>query len=60
MIAHYKLEGFAALRRPGFLFDGAMLAPQLQLRNKLHILGEKVRDRDVVRRIFARCMDGEA
>ena len=42
MIAHYKLEGFAALRRLGVLFDGAMLAPQLQLRNKLHIIGENL------------------
>jgi heterodisulfide reductase subunit C len=60
MIAQYKIEGFAAMRRLGFLFDGAMLAPQLQMHHKLHILGEKVRDRDLVRRIFARCMDGKA
>jgi heterodisulfide reductase subunit C len=60
MIAQYKIEGFAAMRRLGFLFDGAMLAPQLQMHHKLHILGEKVRDRAVVRRIFDRCMDGKA
>ena len=59
MIAQYKLEGFAAMRRLGFLFNGAMLAPRMQMRNKLHILGEKVRNRGVVRRIFARCMDGK-
>jgi heterodisulfide reductase subunit C2 len=59
MIAQYKLEGFAAMRRLGFLFDGAMLAPRLQMRNKLHIFGERVRDRGLVRRIFARCMDGK-
>lgn len=57
MIAQYKLEGFAAMRRLGFLFDGAMLAPQLQMHRKLHLIGEKVRDRDLVRRIFARCME---
>jgi hypothetical protein len=60
MIVQYKMEGFAAIRRLGFLFNGAMLAPRMQTRNKLHILGEKVRDRGVVRRIFARCMDGKA
>ncbi len=59
MIARYKLEGFAAIRRLGFLLSGAMLAPRMKMRNKLHILGEKVRDRGVVRRIFARCMDGK-
>jgi hypothetical protein len=30
------------------------------MHHKLHILGEKVRDRAVVRRIFDRCMDGKA
>jgi heterodisulfide reductase subunit C len=60
MIARYKIEGFAAIRRLGFLFNGAMLAPRMHMRNKLHIIGEKVRDRGVVRRIFARCMDGKA
>jgi heterodisulfide reductase subunit C len=60
MIAQYKIEGFAAIRRLGFLFNGAMLAPRMQTRNKLHIIGEKVRDRGIVRRIFDRCMDGKA
>jgi hypothetical protein len=59
MIAQYKLEGFAAMRRLGFLFEGAMLAPRLQMHHKLHLIGEKVRNRDLVRRIFARCMDGK-
>jgi len=58
MIVQYKLEGFAAIRRLGFLLNGAMLAPRMQMHKKLHIVGEKVRDRGVVRRIFARCMDG--
>lgn len=56
----FKLEGFAAMRRLGFLFKDAMLAPELQKRHKLHLIAEKVRDRDVVRRIFERCMDGQA
>jgi heterodisulfide reductase subunit C2 len=59
MIAQYKLEGFAALHSPGFLLNGATLAPRLQMRGKLHVLGERARDRALVRRIFARCMDGK-
>jgi heterodisulfide reductase subunit C len=59
MIAQYKIEGFAAMRRLDLLLDGAMLAPQLQMHQKLHLIGERVRDRDLVRRIFARCMDGK-
>ena len=58
MMVQYKLEGFATIRRLGFLLNGAMLAPRMKMRNKLHIIGEKVRDRGLVRRIFARCMDG--
>jgi len=60
LIAHFKMAGFTATRSPGFLFKDATLAPKLRARKKLHIKGEKVRDRDVVRRIFDRCMDGKA
>lgn len=60
LIAQYKMEGFAAMRKPGFLFKDATLAPKLQKRQKLHLIGEKVRDRKIVRRIFERCMDGKA
>lgn len=38
------------------LMKDALLAPQLFQRGKLHLLGGKVRDRAVVRRIFDRCM----
>ena len=41
-----------------FLFRDAMLAPQLKARGKFHISGEKVRDRDIVSRIFDRCLPG--
>ena len=60
LIAQFKIAGFGATRSAGFLFKDAMLAPKLRARKKLHIKGEKVRDREVVRRIFERCMDGKA
>ena len=34
---------------------GATLAPALMKRRKFHLLGERVRDRSVVTRIFERC-----
>ncbi len=55
----FKLEGFAAMRRLSFLLKDAALAPQLQRRQKFHLIGEKVRDREIVHRIFERCMDGQ-
>jgi heterodisulfide reductase subunit C len=60
LIVQYKLSGFAATRSPGLLFKDATLGPKLQARKKLHLVGEKVRDRGVVRRIFDRCQDGTA
>lgn len=58
LVRDFKLKGFA--RRPSvpFLFKDAMLAPQMIKRGKFHLKGEKVRDRDVVRRIFERCENG--
>jgi hypothetical protein len=38
----------------------AGLGPQLQKRKKLHLVGEKVRDREVVERIFARATSSPA
>jgi len=58
LILQYKMAGFAATRRPGMLFKDATLGPKLQTRKKLHLIGEKVRDRGVVRRIFDRCQNG--
>jgi len=57
LIAQFKLSGFLSDRRVSLLFKDAMLAPELQKRKKLHLRGEKVRDRAVLRRIFARCTD---
>jgi hypothetical protein len=43
-----------------FLFKDSLLAPKMMRRHKFHLVGEKVRDRGVVDRIFARCMaEGE-
>jgi len=38
-----------------FMFKDAALAPALYQRKKLHLGFKSVRDRDVVRRIFAKC-----
>jgi heterodisulfide reductase subunit C len=60
LIAQFKISGFAATRSPRFLFKDASLGLKLQTRKKLHLRGEKVRDRGVVRRIFDRCQNGSA
>ena len=60
LIAQFKLSAFAVTRSPRLLFKDASLGPKLQARKKLHLTGEKVRDRDVVGRIFARCEIGSA
>jgi heterodisulfide reductase subunit C len=55
LIAEFKLRALPHERSLGFLFKDAGLAPQLLKRQKLHLRGEKVKDRAVVRRIFERC-----
>jgi heterodisulfide reductase subunit C len=60
LIARFKTEVFLRGRSLPFLFRDAGLAPGLQKRGKLHLAGEKVRDRAVVNRIFERAMGGEA
>lgn len=59
LIAEFKLRALPHERSLRFLFKDAGLAPQLQKRRKLHLRGEKVKDRAVVRRIFERCADGK-
>jgi heterodisulfide reductase subunit C len=59
LIAEFKLRALPSERSLRFLFKDAGLAPELQKRHKLHLRGEKVKDRDVVRRIFDRCGDGK-
>ncbi len=43
---------------PG-LWKDSLLAPQLIRRGKLHAVGQRIRDRSVVRRIFQRCEEGD-
>jgi len=59
LIAEFKFRALPSERSLGFLLKDAGLAPQLQKRHKLHLRGEKVKDRAVVRRIFERCGDGK-
>jgi heterodisulfide reductase subunit C len=58
LIARFKGEVFLRGRALGVLFEDADLAPKLQRRNKLHLRGQRVKDRKVVERIFARTLDG--
>ncbi len=58
LIAEFKLRALPAERSLRFLFKDASLAPQLHIRSKLHLRGENVKDRAIVRRIFERCADG--
>jgi len=60
LIAAFKGMVFWRDRSLPFLFGDAGLAPQLQKRGKLHLLGEKAKDRGVVARIFARAGYGGA
>ena len=54
LIAAFKGAVFLRDRSLAFLFRDAGLAPQLQKRRKLHLVGEQAKDRGVVERIFAR------
>jgi heterodisulfide reductase subunit C len=56
MIRLYKTRAFARDLNIPLLFRDAMLAPRSLARHKLHFRGERVADRDVVNRIFDRCM----
>jgi heterodisulfide reductase subunit C len=59
LIAEFKLRALPSERSLRFLLKDAGLAPQLQTRGKLHLRGEKVNDRALVRRIFERCGIGK-
>lgn len=57
LIGLYKTEAFLGDLSLPLLLKDAFLAPRMMKRHKLHLLGEKVRDRGVVRRIFDRCQE---
>ncbi len=56
LIAVFKTTAFLGDRSVPLLFKDAMLAPKMRARGKLHLVGEKVHDRRLVDRIFARCL----
>jgi heterodisulfide reductase subunit C len=55
LIAAFKTRSFLADLSVPQLMKDALLAPKLMRRGKFHLRGEKVRDRQVVERIFERC-----
>ena len=60
LIAAFKTVAFLGDLSVPLLLKDAMLAPKMRARGKLHVFGEKVRDRRVVDRIFARCLARDA
>jgi heterodisulfide reductase subunit C len=56
LIGMFKTKAFLQDKNVALLFKDAMLAPQLMKRKKFHLRGERVRDRNVVRRIFDKCV----
>jgi heterodisulfide reductase subunit C2 len=55
LIGVFKTRAFLGDRSLPLLMKDATLAPKMMKRGKFHVLGERVRDRGVVRRIFERC-----
>jgi heterodisulfide reductase subunit C len=55
LIGMFKMHAFLKDMNVPMLLDGAMLAPALMKRKKFHLVGERVKDRGVVDRIFAKC-----
>jgi heterodisulfide reductase subunit C len=55
LVAWFKTKAFTKDFSVPMLFKDAMLGPKMMQRGKFHLKGEKVRDRDVVKRIFAKC-----
>lgn len=59
LIAEFKMRSFASDFSVPLLMKDSMLAPKLMQRSKFHLVGEKVSDRGVVRRIFEKCLAAE-
>jgi len=55
LIAQFKRQAFFKDFNVPLAMKDALLAPKLMQRGKFHLVGEKVRDRGVVRRIFDKC-----
>jgi heterodisulfide reductase subunit C len=57
LVGRFKLRAFFNDGNVRALMKDSLLAPKLMRRSKLHFRGSHVKDRGVVQRIFARCMD---
>jgi heterodisulfide reductase subunit C len=57
LVRNFKTKAFFADLSIPMLLKDALLAPQLMRRHKLHLRAGKVKDRQLVTRIFARCRD---
>jgi len=55
LIAQFKRQAFFKDFNVPLAMKDALLAPKLMQRGKFHLVGEKVRDRGVVQRIFDKC-----
>jgi heterodisulfide reductase subunit C len=60
LVRQYKTAAFRADLSVPLLMKDALLAPRMLKRGKLHFFPRRVKDRGVVRRIFARCAAGRA
>jgi heterodisulfide reductase subunit C len=60
LIGVFKTKAFADDWSISALLKDSLLGPQLVKRGKFHWKGEKVKDRDIVRRIFDRCQSEPA
>jgi heterodisulfide reductase subunit C len=58
LVGAFKASVFLKDLEIPFLFKDAMLAPRMKARGKLKLTGAKVRDRELLGRIFERCMNG--
>lgn len=57
LVGMFKTNAFMKDLSIPLLLKDALLAPQMMKRDKLHLVGEKVRDRTIVDRIFAKCTE---
>lgn len=55
LIGMFKTRAFLRDLSVPLLLKDATLAPKLMRRGKFHLVGEKVKDRGIVKRIFDRC-----
>lgn len=59
LIAEFKTRAFLKDFNVPLLMKDSLLAPKLMQRGKFHVVGEKAKDRGVVKRIFQRCIKNE-